>query len=83
MQNPMMIDPQLQASRWIRNMQKSSGIVVLKVGAENLLKRLDMLLRVKTPILLEMSESNIDPALDNLLSKEYEVVNHRCFTRLG
>ena len=79
----MMIDPQLQASKWIRNMRKKEGIVYLKMGADNLLKRLETLLRMKTPIMLEMAENYIDPALDNLLSKDYEVVNHRYYTKIG
>ena len=71
MQNPMMIDPQLQASKWIKNMQKGSGVVMMKIGADNLLKRLETVLRMKNPIILEMSENFIDPALDNLLSKDF------------
>ena len=33
--------------------------------------------------MLEMPDNNLDPALDNLLSKEYECVNNRYFTKLG
>ena len=83
MQNPMMIDPQLQASKWIKNMQKGSGVVMMKIGADNLLKRLETVLRMKNPIILEMSENFIDPALDSLLSKDFEVVNNRCFAKVG
>jgi hypothetical protein len=56
---------------------------VLKVGAENILKRLETVLRMKNPIMIEMPESNIDPALDGLLSKDFEVINHRCYTKIG
>ena len=78
-----MIDPQLQASRWIRNMEKKKEIVQLKVGADGLLKKLETVLRMKYPILLEMADRNIDPALEALLSKQYEVVNNRYFTKIG
>ena len=66
-----MIDPQLQASKWIRNMQKKNEIVQLKIGSEGLLKKLETVIRMKYSILLEMPDKNIDPALDPLLSKEY------------
>jgi len=33
--------------------------------------------------MLEMPDNNLDPALDSLLSKEYEFVNNRYFTKLG
>ena len=52
-------------------MEKKNEIVQLKIGSENLLKRLETVLRMKYPILLEMSDTNIDPALDGLLSKNY------------
>ncbi len=30
-----------------------------------------------------MHDNNIDPALDNLLSKDYECVNHRYYAKIG
>ncbi len=41
------------------------------------------MIRMKYPIMLEMPDNNLDPALDSLLSKEYEFVNNRYFTKLG
>lgn len=58
-------------------------MVLLKIGSDNLLKRLETVLRMKYPILLEMTENNIDPALDGLLSKDYQCVNNRYFTKIG
>ena len=78
-----MIDPQLQAIKWIKNMQKKNDVVQLKMGSDNILKRLQTVIRMKYPIMLEMPDNNLDPALDNLLSKEYECINNRYFTKLG
>ncbi len=39
-QNPLMIDPQLQASKWIRNMEKKNELVQLKMGSDNIIKKL-------------------------------------------
>lgn len=33
--------------------------------------------------MLEMSDKTIDPALDNLLSKDYECNNNRYYTKVG
>ena len=52
LQNPIMIDPQLQASKWIRNMEKKNDLVQLKIGGENFLKRIETALRMKYPIML-------------------------------
>ena len=54
LQNPMMIDPQLQASKWIKNMEKKNDVVQLKMGSENILKKLESTIRMKYPIMLEM-----------------------------
>lgn len=78
-----MIDPQLQASKWIKNMQKKNEIVQLKIGSDGLLKKIETVIRMKYSILLEMPDKNIDPALDSLLSKDYQVSNNRYFAKLG
>jgi uncharacterized protein YciU (UPF0263 family) len=53
------------------------------MGSENILKRLESVIRMKYPIMLEMPDKNLDPALDGLLSKDYECVNNRYYTKLG
>jgi hypothetical protein len=40
LQNPMMIDPQLQASKWIKNMLKTQELIHLKMRSDNFLKKL-------------------------------------------
>ena len=53
------------------------------MNMENILKIIESALRMKYPILLELAESTFDPSLDALLSKQYEVINNRCFVKLG
>jgi dynein heavy chain len=55
LQNPMMIDPQLQASRWIKNMLKQSELVHLKMGSDTFIKLLESALRMRNPIIIECS----------------------------
>ena len=63
LQNPMMIDPQLQASRWIRNMLRHDDLVHLKIGSDSFLKMLESALRMRNPIIIETSENSIDPSI--------------------
>ena len=79
----MMIDPQIQAFRWIKNMMKQEDMIFLRMGMGNFLKRLESALRLKHPIMIETSETSIDPAIDQLISKDFEFVNNRYFIRLG
>ena len=41
LQNPMMVDPQLQASKWLKNMMRQFDLVSLKTGGDNFLKNLE------------------------------------------
>lgn len=55
LQNPMMIDPQLQASKWIKNFLKENEIKHIKVGSDSFLKQVESAVRMKNPIILESS----------------------------
>lgn len=79
----MMIDPQIQSSKWIKNMLKSHDLRHLKMGGDNFVKQLESALRMHNPILIETSENSIDPAINSLISKDYEENNNRFFVKLG
>lgn len=40
LQNPMMIDPQIQSSKWIKNMLKNHELKHLKAGSDSFIKQL-------------------------------------------
>lgn len=44
---------------------------MFKMGSDNIVKKLETVIRMKKPILLEMPSPSIDPALEALLSKDY------------
>lgn len=50
-----MIDPQLQASKWIKNFLKENEIKHIKVGSDSFLKQVESAVRMKNPIILESS----------------------------
>lgn len=47
---PLMIDPQNQANRWIRNMEKSSGLKVLKATDQDYLRTLEVCIQSGKPV---------------------------------
>lgn len=69
LQNPMMIDPQLQASKWMKYMMKQHDLVSLKTGADSFLKKLESAIRMRYPIMIETSEFSLEPSISPLLSK--------------
>ena len=64
-----MVDPQLQASKWLKSFKKGEDLVSIKMNNENALKIVENAIRMKYPLLLEMVEPSFDPSLNNLLSK--------------
>nr|CAH8846959.1 unnamed protein product [Trichobilharzia regenti] len=67
---PLMIDPQGQANKWIKNMEKESGILVVKLTDSDFIRNLENGIQFGTPILLENVGEDLDPSLEPLLLKQ-------------
>lgn len=67
---PLMIDPQGQASRWIRNMEKDDGLEVIKVTDKDFLRSLSNCIRFGRIVLLEDIQETLDPSLEPLLLRQ-------------
>ncbi|VDP96393.1 unnamed protein product [Trichobilharzia regenti] len=65
-----MIDPQGQANKWIKNMEKESGILVVKLTDSDFIRNLENGIQFGTPILLENVGEDLDPSLEPLLLKQ-------------
>ncbi|KAB1256909.1 Dynein heavy chain 6; axonemal [Camelus dromedarius] len=50
---PLMIDPQDQANRWIRNKENKNGLKIVKLTDSNFLRILENSIRLGLPVLLE------------------------------
>lgn len=71
---PLLIDPQQQGNRWIKNTESENDIRIVKISllkvGENLWqKTLESSIRVGKPILLEDVGEELDPFLSPVLSK--------------
>lgn len=64
---PLFIDPQGQANKWIRNMEKKREIKIMKFTDGNYLKVLENCIRVGYPVLMENVYEELDPAIEPLL----------------
>lgn len=80
---PLMIDPQCQASFWVKNMEAKNGLRVIKQTDNNFLRMLESSIRVGNPVLLEDIGESLDPSLEPLLSKAISNVGGRSVLRLG
>ncbi|EDV21418.1 uncharacterized protein TRIADDRAFT_60039 [Trichoplax adhaerens] len=66
---PLMIDPQNQANKWIKNLEKPNNLHVIKLTDSNYMRTLQNCIQFGTPILLENVGEELDPALEPLLLK--------------
>nr|XP_019946415.1 PREDICTED: dynein heavy chain 3, axonemal [Paralichthys olivaceus] len=67
---PLIIDPQGQANKWIKNMEKTNNLTVIKLSDENYVKVLESCIQTGTPVLLENVGEELDPVLEPLLLKQ-------------
>ncbi|OEH79493.1 heavy chain 2 family protein [Cyclospora cayetanensis] len=79
---PLVIDPQNQANRWIRKL-KSSEIKVIDPASKDLLRILHLSIQAGHSLLLERLQTQIDPSLEPLITKNVTVVNGSKFIRIG
>ncbi|XP_022244308.1 dynein heavy chain 7, axonemal-like [Limulus polyphemus] len=67
---PLMIDPQGQANKWVKNMEKENGLIVIKLEDNDFLRNLENCLQFGQPVLLENIEEELDPSLESVLLKQ-------------
>ncbi|CAB4069325.1 DNAH [Lepeophtheirus salmonis] len=65
---PLMIDPQGQASKWIKNMEKEN-LCIIKYSDPEYLLSLANAIQSGAPVLLEGVGDNLDPGLESVLMK--------------
>ena len=61
---PLMIDPQGQANKWIRNLEKHNHLKVIKQSESNYLRTLESAIQFGQPVLLENVGESLDASLE-------------------
>ncbi|XP_041978336.1 dynein axonemal heavy chain 3 [Aricia agestis] len=66
---PLMIDPQEQATKWVKNMEKANHLKVIKLSDAHYMRDIATAVRLGRPVLLEHVRESLDAALDPVLLK--------------
>ncbi|XP_078270493.1 dynein axonemal heavy chain 1 [Rhinoraja longicauda] len=66
---PLFIDPQGQANKWIKNLERDQGLDIFKMSDRDFLRSLENAIRFGKPCLLENVREELDPALEPILLK--------------
>lgn len=93
---PLMIDPQMQAHNWIKNMERNNNLKMMKMKgydesddkskkeAKEMMRTLEMCITNGVPILFEDIGEILDPSVDSIISKQiYKHNDGRTLVRLG
>ncbi|XP_066578473.1 dynein axonemal heavy chain 2 [Amia ocellicauda] len=80
---PLMVDPQGQALKWIKNMEGPRGLKVIDLQMPDFLRTLEGAVQFGTPVLLQNVQEELDPSLGPLLNKSLTRVGGRLQIRLG
>ncbi|XP_056144845.1 dynein axonemal heavy chain 7 [Lampris incognitus] len=67
---PLMIDPQGQANKWVKNMEKANSLRIIKLSDADFVRTLENCIQFGTPVLLENIGEELDPILEPLLLKQ-------------
>ncbi|KAJ3206419.1 Dynein heavy chain 7, axonemal [Entophlyctis luteolus] len=67
---PLFIDPQGQANKWVKNMEKSNRLAVIKLSDSDYVRQLENAIQFGTPVLLENIGEEVDSVLEPLLTKQ-------------
>ncbi|XP_025972035.2 dynein axonemal heavy chain 3 [Dromaius novaehollandiae] len=65
----LMIDPQRQANKWVKNMEKNNRLSVIKLSDTNYVRTLENAIQLGTPVLLENIGEELDAFLEPILLK--------------
>ena len=67
---PLMIDPQGQANKWIRNVEKDNSLKVVKQSQSDFVRTIENGIQFGAPVLLENCPEALDPVLEPVLTKQ-------------
>ncbi|XP_052746778.1 dynein axonemal heavy chain 6 [Bicyclus anynana] len=80
---PLTIDPQEQANRWIKNMERSNGLQITKLSDPGYLRMLENCIRLGWPMLIEDLGEALDATLSPVLLKQTFLQAGRLLIHLG
>ena len=80
---PLMVDPQGQAIKWVKNMETKKGLKIIDLQQSDFLRTLENAIQFGTPVLLQNIQETLDPSLSPVLGKAYSKQGGRLVLKLG
>ncbi|XP_031338901.1 dynein heavy chain 2, axonemal-like isoform X2 [Photinus pyralis] len=67
---PLVIDPQIQAQKWIKAMERKNGLKTIDFGMTDYMKVLEAAIQNGKPVILQNILEEMDPSLNPVLNKD-------------
>ncbi|XP_063712783.1 dynein axonemal heavy chain 2-like isoform X4 [Symsagittifera roscoffensis] len=80
---PLMVDPQGQAIKWIKNMEIKRSLKVIDLQMPDFMRILEGAIQYGTPTLLQNVHEELDPSLEPILKKAVFKQGGRLMIKLG
>ncbi|XP_069776188.1 dynein axonemal heavy chain 2 isoform X2 [Narcine bancroftii] len=80
---PLMVDPQGQALKWIKNMEHSKGLKLIDFQMSDYMRVLENGVQFGSPVLLQNIHEELDPSLGPILNKSVKQTGGRLLLKLG
>ena len=80
---PLCIDPQFQANKWIKNLEKEQGLKIVDLKMGDWMRQMENALQFGNPVLIQDVGEELDPALEPVLSKAITKKGNAYLIKLG
>ncbi|KAM4749227.1 dynein axonemal heavy chain 2 [Rhinophrynus dorsalis] len=80
---PLMVDPQGQATKWIKSMESTKGLKVIDFQMTDFMRTIEQAVQFGNPVLLQNIQEQLDPSLSPILNKSVTKVGGKLQIRLG
>ncbi|XP_047186413.1 dynein axonemal heavy chain 2 isoform X2 [Scophthalmus maximus] len=80
---PLMVDPQGQALKWIKNMEMKRGLKMIDFQMPDYLRVLESAIQFGHPVLLQNVQEELEPSLNPILNKSLTRIGGRLMLKLG
>ncbi|XP_071951094.1 dynein axonemal heavy chain 2-like isoform X2 [Antedon mediterranea] len=80
---PLMVDPQGQAIKWIKNMEGTRQLKLIDLQQHDYLRTLENAIQYGFPVLLQNVQEELDPSLSPILNKAVVKTGNRMTIRVG
>ena len=80
---PLLIDPQGQGNKWIKNTEKPNGLVTVTLNMSDMVRKMENAIQFGDPVLIQDVGEEIDPILEPVLSKSFIKKGNSLCIKLG